>query len=286
MNQQRGSGREAPARSPIVGQVPVRVVVFSGKGGVGKTTVAVNLAYALVGRGIRTGLLDADVTGPNVPLMTGIDEPPRVNGSRLVPHERDGVKVVSLASMLPPEAPVIWRGPMRSKALEQLLDETDWGELDVLVVDLPPGTGDEVLTIAQRTAPQIAVVVTTPQEVALLDARRAIGFARKLEISAIGIVENMSGLVCPHCGGGIELFGTGGGRREANRQGVTFLGVVPIDPAIREGGDTGRPIVLADPASEVSKAFEEIASRIERMGLPQLGKNQRRSVTGDVKEDQ
>ncbi len=265
MSKQRGGGREAPAKSPIVGRVPVRVVVFSGKGGVGKTTVAVNLAFALVGRGIRAGLLDADVTGPNVPLMTGIDEPPRVNGSRLVPHERDGVKIVSLASMLPPGAPVIWRGPMRSKALEQLLDETDWGDLDVLVVDLPPGTGDEVLTIAQRTAPQIAVVVTTPQEVALLDARRAIGFARKLEIPAIGVVENMSGLVCPHCGGEIELFGTGGGKREANRQGITFFGAIPVDQATREGGDTGRPIVLADPGGAVSRAFDEIVSGIERM---------------------
>lgn len=271
MSRQQGAGREAPPKSPIVGRVPVRVVVFSGKGGVGKTTVAVNLAYTFVGRGIRAGLLDADVTGPNVPLMAGIDEPPRVDGRRLLPHERFGVKVVSLASMLPPGAPVIWRGPMRSKALEQLLDETDWGELDLLVVDLPPGTGDEVLTIAQRTAPQVAIVVTTPQEVALLDARRAIGFARKLEIPSIGIVENMSGLVCPHCGGEIELFGTGGGRREAAAQGVEFLGAIPIDPAIREGGDTGRPIVLAEPTCVVSKAFEGIMSRIEEMGLPHLG---------------
>jgi len=242
-----------------------RIVVFSGKGGVGKTTVAVNLAFSLAQRGIRTGLLDADVTGPNVPQMTGIDGPPRSDGQRLLPHERSGVKIVSLASMLPPGAPVIWRGPMRSKALEQLLGETEWGDLDVLIVDLPPGTGDEVLTIAQRTAPQIAIVVTTPQEVALLDARRAINFARKLEIRTIGIVENMSGLVCPHCGGQIELFGSGGGQLEAKKQGVGFLGSVPIDPATREGGDTGRPIVLVDPISAVSKAFEGIASHVERL---------------------
>ncbi len=242
-----------------------RIVVFSGKGGVGKTTVAVNLAYALAQRGIRVGLLDADITGPNVPQMTGIDEPPRTGGQRLIPHERAGVKIVSLASMLPAGVAVIWRGPMRSKALEQLLGETEWGDLDALVVDLPPGTGDEILTIAQKTAPQIAIVVTTPQEVALIDARRAISFARKLEIPTIGIVENMSGLVCPHCGGRIELFGVEGGKREADRQGIAFLGAIPIDQATREGGDTGRPIVLADPTSAVSKAFDGIASEIEKM---------------------
>ncbi len=246
-------------------RIGYRIVVFSGKGGVGKTTVAVNLACALAARGIRIGLLDADITGPNVPQMIGIDEPPRADRDRLLPHDRFGVRVVSLASMLPAGAPVIWRGPMRSKALEQLLGETDWGELDVLVADLPPGTGDEVLTIAQRTSPQMAIVVTTPQEVALLDARRAVGFARKLDVPKIGIVENMSGLVCPHCGGKIDLFGIGGGRREAKAQRVEFLGSVPIDPATREGGDVGRPVVLADPDGPVAEAFAAIASGIERV---------------------
>jgi len=239
-----------------------RIVVFSGKGGVGKTTVAVNLACALAKQGQHIGLLDADVTGPNVPLMIGIDEPPRTDGDRLLPHERFGLRVVSLASMLPAGAAVIWRGPMRSKALDQLLGETEWGDLGVLIVDLPPGTGDEVLTIVQRTSPQMAIVVTTPQEVALLDARRAISFARKLEVPSIGIVENMSGLICPHCGGVIDLFGTGGGQREAAAQGVEFLGSVPIDPAVREGGDAGRPVVLSDPAGSASRAFLEIASGI------------------------
>jgi len=242
-----------------------RIVVFSGKGGVGKTTIAVNLAYALAERKHRVGLLDADVTGPNVPQMTGIHEAPRADGARLLPHERAGVKIVSLASMLPPGTAVIWRGPMRSKALEQLVSETEWGDLDVLIVDLPPGTGDEILTITQKTAPQIAIVVTTPQEVALIDARRAINFAQKLEIPTIGIVENMSGLICPHCGGRIELFGIDGGRREADRQGIAFLGAVPIDPAARKGGDSGRPIVLADPAGLVATAFDGIASKIEDM---------------------
>ena len=261
---QREQAEQAIERS--LSRMRHRIVVFSGKGGVGKTTVAVNLAYTLAERGFRVGLLDADVTGPNVPQMTGISEPPRSDGTRLLPHERAGVKIVSLASLLPPGAAVIWRGPMRSKTLEQLLGETDWGDLDVLVVDLPPGTGDEVLTISQRTAPQLAVVVTTPQEVALLDARRAVSFARKLEIPKIGIVENMSGLICPHCGGKIDLFGVGGGEREAAEQGVEFLGAVPIDPAAREAGDSGRPVVLDDPEGPVSVAFLAIASRIEDVG--------------------
>jgi ATP-binding protein involved in chromosome partitioning len=258
---------QRPATSSIVDRARTRIVVFSGKGGVGKTTVAVNLAFALAKRGLAVGLLDADVTGPNVAQMAGIRGRPRAAGGRLQPHEREQVRIVSFASLLPPGAPVIWRGPMRSKALEQLLDDTDWGDLDVLIMDLPPGTGDEVLTIAQRAAPQLAIVVTTPQEVALLDARRAIGFARQLEIPSIGLVENMSGFRCPHCGEPIDLFGTGGGRREAERQAIDFLGAVPIDPATREGGDGGRPIVLDDPQSPVSLAFREIAERIAALAV-------------------
>jgi Mrp family chromosome partitioning ATPase/NifU-like protein involved in Fe-S cluster formation len=246
------------------GQATYRIVVFSGKGGVGKTTIAVNLAYSLSRRGLSVGLLDADITGPNVPQMTGIDEPPRHEGKRLVPHEREGVKVVSLASLLPADAPVIWRGPLRSKALEQLLDETEWGELDVLVTDLPPGTGDEVLTMAQKASPQLAIVVTTPQEVALLDARRAVNFARKLEIPTIGLVENMSGLVCPHCGEAIDLFGWGSGVGEALERGVLFLGAVPLDPAARRAGDEGTPIVVRDPTSPVSVSVVGIANRVEQ----------------------
>lgn len=253
---------EGPARSSIVDRVPTRILVFSGKGGVGKTTVAVNLSYALAEQDLAVGLLDADITGPNVPHMIGINEPPRSMGKRLVPHERAGVKIVSLASILPPGAPVIWRGPIRSKALDQLLDETEWGRLDVLIADLPPGTGDEVLTIAQRTAPQMAVIVTTPQEVALLDARRAISFARKLEIPWIGIVENMSGLVCPHCGGEINMFGSGGGKEEAARQDVEFLGAIPLDPKTREAADDGCPLIVAGAQGPSVDAFRRIAERI------------------------
>jgi len=242
-----------------------RIVVFSGKGGVGKTTVAVNLAYALANKGKRVGLLDADITGPNVPQMVGITEMAQAEGGRIVPHEKEGIKIVSLASIVPPGAPIIWRGPLCSKAIEQFLGEAEWGELDVLIGDLPPGTGDEVLTVTQRMAPQLAVVVTTPQEVALIDARRAVNMAKKMEIKQIGIVENMSGLICPHCGNRIDLFGTGGGKRDAARLDVRFLGEVPIDPQVRTGADMGQPTVLANPDAEVAQAFFTIASRIEEI---------------------
>lgn len=242
-----------------------RIVVFSGKGGVGKTTVAVNLACMLSQRSNRVGLLDADITGPNVLKMMGIDEAPQAEGDKLIPHERHNIKVVSLASLVPADAAVIWRGPMRSKALEQLLDDTDWGDMDTLIMDLPPGTGDEALTIAQQVKPQIAIVVTTPQEVALLDARRAISFAKKLGIPIIALVENMSGLVCPHCSGPIDLFGVGGGKNEAEQQAIPFLGAIPIDPAAREASDSGNPYVLSQPNSDIAQAFGAITSSIEEL---------------------
>lgn len=263
-------GQQSRADGPTPGdeitramkQIPHRIVVFSGKGGVGKTTVAVNLAYALARRGVHVGLLDADLTGPNVPQMAGIVESARSHDGRLIPHDKDGVRIVSLASMVPPGVPIIWRGPLRSKALDQLLGETSWGPIDVLIADLPPGTGDEVLTIVQRSLPQMALVVTTPQEVALLDARRAANMAKKMGVRRIEIVENMSGLVCPHCGKPIDLFGAGGGQREAQLLGVGFLGRIPIDPRVREGADAGRPIVLETPDAPVAKAFEEMAQRV------------------------
>jgi ATP-binding protein involved in chromosome partitioning len=245
-----------------------RIAVFSGKGGVGKTTVAVNLACAFGRRGRAVGLLDADITGPNVLQMMGVDGPAQGLGDRLLPHERHAVKVVSLASLLPADAAVIWRGPLRSKALEQLLNDSDWGDLDVLIIDLPPGTGDEALTVAQQMGPQLAIVVTTPQEVALLDARRAVDFASKLEIPQVAILENMSGLVCPHCGGEVALFGSGGGEREAERQGLPFLGKIPIDPVSREEADAGTPTVLARPDSTVAQAFDRAVDRIlEMLGM-------------------
>jgi ATP-binding protein involved in chromosome partitioning len=245
----------------IVDAIGLRIVVFSGKGGVGKTTVAVNLAYALSILGRRVGLLDADITGPNVVQMTGVTERAQGVGERIVPHDRMGVKLVSLASMLPPGTPVIWRGPMRSKVIEQFLEETEWGDLDALVVDLPPGTGDEVLTVVQRIVPQVAIIVTTPQEVSWIDARRAISFAQQLGIERIGLVENMSGLLCPHCHETIDLFGPRQGERESIRLGIEWLGEIPLDPQVPLAGDSGTPVVLDQPESLVAKALTRIAER-------------------------
>ncbi len=268
MNQQEQIKKQmektAQGIKQAMGQIKNRVVVFSGKGGVGKTTVAVNLAYALANNGARVGLLDADITGPNVPQMVGITETAQAEAGRMIPHVVQGIKVISLASIVPAGTPVIWRGPLRSKAIDQFLGEARWGALDFLIADLPPGTGDEVLTITQRTSPQMAIIVTTPQEVALIDARRATNLAKKMEIERIGIVENMSGLICPHCGGVIDLFGAGGGEREAKKLSLLFLGKIPIDPSVRVEADAGRPIVLANPEATVSQAFFAIATQIER----------------------
>ncbi|MEA1871091.1 MAG: Mrp/NBP35 family ATP-binding protein [Candidatus Bipolaricaulota bacterium] len=242
-----------------------RVVVFSGKGGVGKTTVAVNLAYAFAERGLRVGLLDADITGPNVPQMTGLSGGLEAEAGMIVPRDARGVKVISIASMIEGGTPIIWRGPLRSKIIDQFLGEADWGELDILIADLPPGTGDEVLTITQHTSPEMAIIVTTPQEVALIDARRATNMAKKMEIKEIGIVENMSGLICPHCGGQIDLFGAGGGEEEARKLDVSFLGKIPIDPQARTEADKGRPILLERPDAAISLAFAAMAEKIREM---------------------
>lgn len=265
MNPERQSHERPSPSTPEdtdIRKIPLRIAVFSGKGGVGKTTLAVNLAIVFARGGARTGLLDADITGPNVPKMMGITEPARAAGDRGVPHQKYGVRVVSLATMLPPDTPVIWRGPMRSKAIEELLQLTDWGELDVLLLDLPPGTGDEILTIAQTVRPQIALVVTTPQEVARMDARRAVGFARKLDIPHIALVENMSGFTCPHCGEPIALFGSDTTSRDAAMLKVDFLGAIPLDPEAPRRGDTGVPAVVETPDAPMSEALSRIAEAI------------------------
>ena len=247
-----------------ISKISHRIAVFSGKGGVGKTTVSVNLAYGLQMDGLSTGLLDADITGPNVAKMLGINNELIVVDSKMIPFEKFGVKMISIASLIESGQPVIWRGPMRSKIISQFLADVEWGELDYLIADLPPGTGDEILTIAQQMKPDYAIVVTTPQEVSVIDAERAINMAKKLQIPFIGVVENMSGFVCPHCSAVIELFGSGGGKKLADDYEVPFLGSIPIDIDARIMGDMGKPIVLEKPESEVSTAFKSILDIMDK----------------------
>lgn len=250
-----------PALVPGVRHI---VAVASGKGGVGKSTVAVNLAVALARRGARIGLVDADIYGPSIPLMMGVDARPELDatGRRLVPFERFGVRFMSIGFLVAKDEAVIWRGPMVMKAVEQLLRDVAWGELDLLVVDMPPGTGDAQLTLSQKVRLAGAVVVTTPQDVALADATKGVAMFRKVGVPVLGIVENMSFFTCPHCGERSEIFGHGGGRAEAGRLGVPFLGEIELDPAIRDGGDAGRPIVDAQPESPRTKAFLEVADKV------------------------
>jgi len=240
-----------------------RIVVFSGKGGVGKTTISVNLACGLNLRGHTTGILDADVTGPNVSKMLGITGNLYSFSDKIIPQHKDGVKVISIASMIADEQPIIWRGPMRSKLLNQFIGGVKWGKLDFLIADLPPGTGDEVITMTTKLKPEMAIIVTTPQEVSLIDSRRAIAMAKKMEISNIGLIENMSGLFCPNCGHNIDLFGTGGGSKQANEMGIEFLGSLPIDIEARKAADDGNPIILQNDSNEISKAMTNIVERIE-----------------------
>ncbi len=248
------------------------VAVASGKGGVGKSTVAANLALALARRGQRVGLLDADIYGPSQQLMMGAEEGPTGDASGKI-HPVDapgGVKVMSFGYIVDADQPVIWRGPMLQKALEQFVGDVLWGELDYLVVDLPPGTGDVALTLCQNVPLAGAVIVTTAQDVALIDARKSLHMFRKLDVPVLGIVENMSHYTCPECGHVEHVFGSGGGRRTADALGVPFLGEIPIDPAVAAGGDTGQPVVLERPQSAVGRAFtalaESILDRAEDLG--------------------
>jgi ATP-binding protein involved in chromosome partitioning len=228
------------------------ILVLSGKGGVGKSTVAANLAMSLSNHGYQTGLVDLDIHGPNIPKMLGIEESKltSLDGKKIDPVKLTGtLGVVSMAFLLPEKSsPVIWRGPMKMTAIRQFLEEVNWGSLDFLVVDLPPGTGDEVLTVAQL-APNIAgaVIVTTPQDVAILDSSKAVNFVKKIGLKVLGIVENMSGLICPHCNEEIDIFGKGGGRKAAEELEVPFLGSIPMDPEMRKAGDEGRPYIIRKP---------------------------------------
>jgi ATP-binding protein involved in chromosome partitioning len=240
---------------PIPG-VKNLIAVGSGKGGVGKTTVSVNLAVALAALGRRTGLLDADVYGPNVPLMMGINEAPGARNDRLQPLEQFGVRLMSLGFLNPGDKPVIWRGPMLHQVIQQFLRGVDWGELDYLIIDLPPGTGDVQLSLVQTVPIGGAIVVTTPSDVSLEDARKAVHMFNQVKVPVLGIVENMSYLKCPHCGERIDVFSTGGGRRTAAEMGVHFLGELPLSPAVRIGGDSGLPVTLDRKQIDAAGFFE------------------------------
>ncbi|MGA3015493.1 MAG: Mrp/NBP35 family ATP-binding protein [Bryobacteraceae bacterium] len=232
-----------PPKMPIPG-VRNLIAVGSGKGGVGKTTVAVNLAVGLGALGHRAGLMDADVYGPNVPLMMGVNRTPMASGDRIQPLEQFGVKLMSMGFLNPGDKPLVWRGPMLHSVVQQFLRGVDWGELDYLVIDLPPGTGDVQLSLIQTAPITGAIVVTTPSDVSLEDARKAVHMFHQVRVPILGIVENMSFLNCPHCHERIDVFSHGGGRRTAAEMQVNFLGELPLDPQVRIGGDTGRPIVL------------------------------------------
>ena len=241
------------------------VAVASGKGGVGKSTVSANLAIALAKLGFKVGLMDSDIYGPSQQMMMGIDEKPFVDeNEKILPIERHGVRVISIGFITDPDQPVIWRGPMVMRAVEQLLMDVTWGELDFLLVDMPPGTGDAQLTLTQKVALSGAVVVTTPQDVALIDARKGLAMFRKVGVPLLGIVENMSFYECPKCGHHENIFSTGGGERTAKELGVPFLGRIPIDPKVVTGGDKGTPIVASDPEGVVGKAFLETAKAVAK----------------------
>jgi ATP-binding protein involved in chromosome partitioning len=246
---------------PIAG-VKNLIAVGSGKGGVGKTTVSVNLAIALAKLGYKTGLMDADVYGPNVPLMMGTNQTPTAIGERIQPLENYGVKLISMGFLNPGDKPLVWRGPMLHSVIQQFLRGVDWGELDYLVIDLPPGTGDVQLSLVQSAPITGAVIVTTPSDVSLEDARKAVHMFEQVRVPLLGIVENMSYLTCPHCDERIDVFSTGGGRRTANEMGVKFLGALPLDPRVRIGGDTGNPVATAGPEYKNAKDFYELATLV------------------------
>jgi ATP-binding protein involved in chromosome partitioning len=258
----RGQG----SATPLIPGVKNVIAVASGKGGVGKSTTSVNLAVALSQTGARVGLLDADIYGPNVPLMMGIKEKPEVTGSNgaIEPVVRFGIKLVSIGFFLDESKPVIWRGPMVHGAIQQFLRDFQWGSLDYLVIDLPPGTGDAPLSLSQLIPLSGVVIVTTPQDVALQDVAKGMAMFKQLEVPVIGVIENMSYFICPNCSEKHELFGRGGGERIARAFGAPFLGQVPLQPNVRMGGDEGQPVVIADPESPAARALINVAGEVAR----------------------
>jgi ATP-binding protein involved in chromosome partitioning len=265
-----------PSDGRMMGQMnlPLRntIAVSSGKGGVGKSTVAANLAVALAKMGATVGLMDADIYGPNIPMMLGVDRIPAPRDNKLTPAFAYGVRIMSMGFLVPADQPVIWRGPMIHSAIRQFFTDVDWGELDYMIIDLPPGTGDAQLTLAQSVPLTGVIIVTTPQDVALGDAVKGLTMFKTLQVPIIGIVENMGTFICPHCGQATDIFGTGGGARMAQRLGVPFLGSVPIDPRVRDGGDNGKPIVAIDPEGAASKALQQISRDVAaRVSVINLG---------------
>lgn len=244
---------------PNLGRI---IAVSSGKGGVGKSTMAVNLAIALAQRGARVGIMDADVYGPNLPLMLGVDAAPAVRDEKIIPLEAHGIKIMSIGFLIEKEQPAIWRGPIVMKIITQFLRDVQWGQLDYFLVDMPPGTGDAQLSLVQATAVHGAVIVTTPQQVSVGDALRGVKMFERVSVPVLGIIENMSWFENPETGKPIALFGTGGGQRLATETDLPLLGQVPVDPRIQEGGDTGRPIVVAEPDAKASKAIRLIAESV------------------------
>jgi len=258
--QQRAS--QVPPATGIPG-VDAVIAVASGKGGVGKSTTALNLALALRDLGLKVGLLDADIYGPSVPRLTGVHEKPEVSSNqKLLPLQRFGLALMSIGFLVEEDAPMIWRGPMVMSAVTQLLRDVDWGQLDILVVDMPPGTGDAQLTLAQNVPLRGAVIVSTPQDLSLIDARRGLSMFRKIEVPVLGIIENMSYFQCPHCGGRSDIFGHGGARQEAGQLGVPFLGEIPLDMTIRSTSDAGTPVVESEPEGAYAAIYRAIAAQV------------------------
>jgi ATP-binding protein involved in chromosome partitioning len=266
----RPQGRAAPARGAPRGEamlgvpgVAAIIAVASGKGGVGKSTTAVNLALGLSALGLKVGVLDADIYGPSLPKLLAIRERPQtIGGTRLKPITRYGLTVMSIGFLIDEETAMIWRGPMVISALTQMLREVEWGTLDVMVVDMPPGTGDAQLTMAQQVPLKGAIIVSTPQDLALIDARRGVSMFKRVNVPVLGVIENMSYFLCPRCGTRSDIFGHGGARHEAQRLGVPFLGEVPLDMAIREKSDAGLPLVATEPDGPVAKIYCDIAAKV------------------------
>jgi ATP-binding protein involved in chromosome partitioning len=259
-----------PGGDPWAGLAPIPgikniIAVASGKGGVGKSTVSTNLAIALSKLGLRTGLMDSDIYGPSIHIMMGVEERPMVNESQqIIPIDKFGIKLMSMGFLIDDDAPLIWRGPLVMKAVEQFLRDVVWGELDALVIDLPPGTGDAQLTLVQKTPLSGAIIVTTPQEVALVDARRGLKMFQKVGTPVFGIVENMSFFACPDCGKKTAIFGSEGGAKSSRELNVPLLGQIPIEAKITESGDAGTPIIVQHPEGESARAFDEIAKSISQ----------------------